>query len=101
VRPQSELLRIARDASGRLAVDPPRWAGRGTYVCAAACLERAIARRLLLRALRAEAGSLDAAALRRGLEAAQARRGRGTSTPSTQRGTGGRIRRTAGPAGGL
>jgi len=60
--PKDELLRIA--ACGRVAVlDPPaRLPGRGAYLCRAgadgdvpapACLERAVKRRALPRALRA------------------------------------------------
>ena len=48
--PKDSLLRIVRDAEGAAAFDPTgRAAGRGAYVCSAACFERARERRLLER----------------------------------------------------
>lgn len=50
------LIRIVRDAEGRLAVDPSgRQRGRGAYLCSEpACWELALKRRALERALRIE-----------------------------------------------
>lgn len=92
VRPQAALVRIAAGPVG-LAVAPRRWGGRSAYVCPSpACLERALARQALARALRVTGGAVDAAALRAGLAAATAR---------TERPAGGRGVATAAPAGGL
>ncbi len=99
VRPQSALLRIARDATGTVTVAPVRWRGRGAYVCGAACLERALARRAVPRALAAEPGAVEPLALRQRLAAVLARPVR--VTPSTQRGAAGRVRPGADAAGGL
>lgn len=98
VRPQAELIRIARDAAGGVRLAPRRWAGRSAYVCrSAACLERALARKALPRALRAPLPGLDAAELAQALRRALAPGGAGTET-STPRGAGGSA---AGGPGGL
>jgi len=58
VRPQAELLRIAIEPAGGVAVDVR--GGRGAYVCrAAACAERAIRRGSLARALRHPIGDAE------------------------------------------
>ncbi|MFN2489937.1 MAG: YlxR family protein [Actinomycetota bacterium] len=66
-RGQAEMLRVARSPDGTIAVDPKvsggperssRGAGRGAYLCAdRACVEQAMSRRALRRALRCEIGS--------------------------------------------
>lgn len=82
VRPQAELIRIARDAGGAVRLAPRRWAGRTAYVCrSAACLERALARKALPRALRAPLSGLDPAELAQALRRALAQGAAGTSTP--------------------
>lgn len=65
VRPQHQLVRLVADGRGGVAVSPRRVSGRGAYVCAApACLEAALRRKVLPRALRAELPTLDATTLR-------------------------------------
>lgn len=51
------LLRLVRDAEGRVALDPTgKRAGRGAYLChSAACWDQALRRNGLTRALRVEA----------------------------------------------
>ena len=53
-RPKRDLLRIVRTPDGRVVADPSgRLAGRGAYVCDdAACIERAITKGALGRALK-------------------------------------------------
>ena len=53
-RPKRELLRIVRTPDGRVVADPTgRLAGRGAYVCdEAACIEQAITKGALARALK-------------------------------------------------
>lgn len=59
-------MRIEADGTGGVRVNPPRPVGRGAYLCSAlACLEQALRRRVLARALRAELPTLDVEALRR------------------------------------
>ena len=55
VRVQSTLLRITLDAAGNLAVNARRPRGRSAYCCeASACLETALRRHAIARALRQE-----------------------------------------------
>ncbi|HMO59626.1 MAG TPA: YlxR family protein [Roseiflexaceae bacterium] len=51
------LIRVVRDADGRVAVDPSgKRAGRGAYLCREpACWEQALRRQALERALRVDA----------------------------------------------
>jgi predicted RNA-binding protein YlxR (DUF448 family) len=52
VRPQNELVRLAAH-EGHVVPDPGRrYPGRGAYVCNRTCLEQAIKRRAVARALR-------------------------------------------------
>ena len=53
-RPKRDLLRIVRTPDGRIVADPTgRLAGRGAYVCSdPACIERAITKGALARALK-------------------------------------------------
>jgi predicted RNA-binding protein YlxR (DUF448 family) len=53
-RPKRELLRVVRTPDGQTVVDPTgRLAGRGAYVCNdVACIERAITKGALARALK-------------------------------------------------
>jgi predicted RNA-binding protein YlxR (DUF448 family) len=82
VRPQAELIRIARDAAGAVRLAPRRWAGRTAYVCrSAACLERALTRKALLRALCAPLPGLDPVALAQALRRALRQGAVETSTP--------------------
>ena len=55
--PKRGLLRLVRDANGRVALDPTgKRAGRGAYLChQPACWEQALKRQGLARALRVEA----------------------------------------------
>jgi uncharacterized protein len=55
-RPKRELLRIVRTPDGLVVADPTgRLAGRGAYVCNdAACIERAITKGALGRALKTQ-----------------------------------------------
>jgi len=57
-RPQRELVRLALDASGVVAVDKARRLfGRGAYLCPdVTCLKRALARGSVARALRVSTG---------------------------------------------
>jgi len=58
-------VRLAPDGAGGVAVNPKRAIGRGTYVCPSpSCLENALRRNVLPRALRAELPRLDPAVLR-------------------------------------
>ncbi len=60
VRPQAALIRIARDLAGVPRLAPRRWTGRGAYLCRSlACLERALQRKALPRALRIETPGLE------------------------------------------
>lgn len=73
-RSQTELVRIARVDSGQLAVGRAL-AGRGAWLCAATtglCLDLAVRRKALGRALRAELAP-DATARLRGYLAGRAR----------------------------
>jgi predicted RNA-binding protein YlxR (DUF448 family) len=70
VRAQRELVRVAADGRGGVAVTLRRVSGRGVYLCPSAdCLEAALRRRVLPRALRAELPGLDTTALRQQLSA--------------------------------
>jgi uncharacterized protein len=60
VRPQATLLRLSLDAAGRLTVNARQPQGRSAYSCPApACLERALRRPALARALRRERLEVD------------------------------------------
>ncbi len=66
VREQACLVRIVSDGAGGALVSPGRGAGRGAYCCpTGSCLEQALRRKALARALRCELDRLDAEALRR------------------------------------
>jgi len=82
VRAQGRLVRIALDACGGLAVNPRRVTGRSAYLCPSpnprrvtgrsaylcpspTCLEQALRRSALPRALRVQVPRLDVAMLRR------------------------------------
>jgi predicted RNA-binding protein YlxR (DUF448 family) len=56
VRPKRELVRLVRTPDGTVTVDPTgRLAGRGAYVCRSeACIDKAIAKGALSRALRTQ-----------------------------------------------
>ena len=57
---KAELLRIVRAPDGAVSFDPTgRAAGRGAYVCSAACLEAASKKGKLARALRTQIGEHD------------------------------------------
>ena len=64
--PRARLLRIVRTPSGEVRIDPDgRVAGRGAYVHrSAGCIELAMQRGALARALRASVGSDEARKLR-------------------------------------
>jgi predicted RNA-binding protein YlxR (DUF448 family) len=65
VRAQGGLVRIALDERGGLAVNPRRVTGRSAYLCPSpACLEQALRRNALSRALRVQVPGLDLATLR-------------------------------------
>ena len=83
VRDQGRLIRIVADAAGGVAVHPTRVVGRSAYLCPSlACLEQALRRKVLPRALRVELPALDAEALRRSImgEAALRRRASGEAS---------------------
>lgn len=62
-------MRLVADGSGGLAVNPRRASGRGAYLCPLPdCLEQALRRRALPRALRTELPRLDVARLRQWIE---------------------------------
>ena len=68
---QARLVRIAADGAGGVLVSPDRGTGRGAYCCpTVSCLEQALRRKALPRALRCELDRLDAEALRRSFVAA-------------------------------
>jgi hypothetical protein len=103
VLPQAALVRLAV-VGPDVAVDPRRWPGRSAYVCPSPdCLERALARKVLPRALRLPPGRLEAAALRAGVAGVAARRAAAgigaTAGYSDARGRA--VRGATGPAGGL
>ena len=57
---KAELRRVVRRPDGSVAFDPTgRVAGRGAYVCSAACLEEALKRGRLARALRTRVDQVD------------------------------------------
>jgi predicted RNA-binding protein YlxR (DUF448 family) len=65
VRAQGCLVRIALDARGGLAVNPRRVTGRSAYLCPSpTCLEQALRRSALSRALRVQLARLDVATFR-------------------------------------
>ena len=65
VRDKSGLVRLAPDGAGGVAVNPTQAIGRGAYVCPSpSCLENALRRKVLPRALRADLSRLDAEVLR-------------------------------------
>ena len=73
-----ELHRIVRTADARVLFDETgRLAGRGAYVCSGECLDRAIAKGTLKRALKCDLGADDAArvavCLERALNGTEAR----------------------------
>lgn len=72
--PKHELVRVVRDANGAVAVDPTGTApGRGAYVHPApGCIDRALRRGALPRALRAGLDREGAVRLRTDLERLQA-----------------------------
>jgi uncharacterized protein len=75
-RPQSELIRLHRQADGSLAVtgEGPR-SGRGAYCCPdPACWEPMIRKRLYGRGLKSGAVIADPAGLRRDMTAAAVKR---------------------------
>ena len=66
VRDQRELMRLVADGAGGVRVNPLRPSGRSAYLCSStACLEQALRRKVLARALRAALPALDVEALRR------------------------------------
>ena len=70
VRPQRRLVRLVADGRGGVVVTLRRASGRGAYLCPSpGCLEAALRRKVLARALRAELPGLDAPALRQQLSA--------------------------------
>jgi len=79
-RDQDGLVRIVADAAGGVAVNPTCVVGRSAYLCPSlACLEQALRRKVLPRALRVELPALDAEALRRLFAAEAAPRRRASS----------------------
>jgi len=65
VREQRRLLRLTADGVGGVAVNPRRATGRGAYLCSSvACLEEALRRRVLPRALGVDLPELNGPALR-------------------------------------
>ena len=63
--PKAELVRIVRDADGSIGLDRDgRTPGRGAYVCSEECLEQAVKRGRLGRALRVPVGTLEFERLR-------------------------------------
>ena len=70
-RPKQDLWRVERRSDGAIAFDPTgRLAGRGAYVCSAACLEQAQGRRGLERALRCRLTEEDYAQVAAGIASA-------------------------------
>jgi hypothetical protein len=66
VREQDRLLRLTADGCGGVVVNPRRAFGRGAYLCpSVACLEEALRRNALSRALGVDLPGLNAPALRR------------------------------------
>jgi uncharacterized protein len=66
VRAQSRLIRLEAADSGGVLLNPRRRRARGAYLCPAPpCLERALARGALSRALRRAGRELEPAGLRR------------------------------------
>ena len=85
VKAKRELIRVVRDADGRLSVDLRGKApGRGAYLCPAnACLARGIAEGSLAKALEVPIGEAQAAELRTALAAAaEQRTGEGGLRPT-------------------
>jgi predicted RNA-binding protein YlxR (DUF448 family) len=75
VRPQRQLVRLVGDGWGGVAVASRRARGRGAYLCPLpGCLDAALRRRVLPRALRVELPRLDAAALRQQVATEASRR---------------------------
>ena len=75
VRPQAELIRVALDAAGAILMNPRRPQGRGAYLCPSqGCLEQALHRKALGRALRRELTEMDSRAVRQALAAEIGRR---------------------------
>ncbi|MBF5044477.1 YlxR family protein [Aggregicoccus sp. 17bor-14] len=65
---QGELLRVAMEPGGGVAVDrKSRQPGRGAYLCGAGCLSAALKRKAFGRAFRGKAGPLDPLVLERAL----------------------------------
>jgi predicted RNA-binding protein YlxR (DUF448 family) len=74
VREQQRLVRLAADGAGGVAVNPRRATGRGAYLCPSlSCLEEALRRNVLSRALGAELPGLNAPALRQRISAEEER----------------------------
>jgi len=74
VREQRRLLRLTADGAGGVAVDPRRATGRGAYLCpSVACLEEALRRNVLPRALGVELPGLNGPALRQRVSAEEHR----------------------------
>jgi uncharacterized protein len=74
VREQRRLLRLTADNAGGVAVNPRRATGRGAYLCpSVACLEEALRRNVLSRALGADLPGLNAPALRQRVAAEEDR----------------------------
>jgi len=70
VREQHRLLRLTADGAGGVAVNPRRATGRGAYLCpSVACLEEALRRNVLSRALGVDLPALNAPALRQRVSA--------------------------------
>jgi uncharacterized protein len=64
------LVRLVADEAGGVVVALRRARGRGAYVCPSpSCLEAALRRKVLPRALRAELPKLEATGLRQRIEA--------------------------------
>ena len=65
VREQRRLLRLAADGDGGVVVNPRRPTGRGAYLCpSVACLDEALRRKALPRALGVDLPGLNGPALR-------------------------------------
>jgi predicted RNA-binding protein YlxR (DUF448 family) len=58
-RPKRELLRLALDGELVVADERAVLPGRGTYVCDAACYERAVSRKAFSRAFRRNVRALE------------------------------------------
>ena len=87
VREQGRLLRLTADGAGGVAVNSRRATGRGAYLCpSVACLDEALRRNVLPRALGVDLPGLDGPTLRQRVSAEENRlkvgEGVGTRTRS-------------------